>query len=90
MLGFLGRTATNAMPASARGRRRTWRKPAGVTNLELMRAHPGAPEEDIEGLLEMVDQGETNNAQLRAVTYRAKQVLNDSLHLGQTKAECGK
>ena len=24
------------------------------------------------------------------VTYRAKQVLKDSLHLGQTKAECGK
>ena len=24
------------------------------------------------------------------VTYRTKQVLKDSLHLGQTKAECGK
>ena len=69
---------------------RKGRKPAGVTNLELMRAVPGAPEEDIVGLLEMADQGEANNAQLRAVTYRAKQVLKDSLHLGQTKAECGK
>ena len=67
---------------------RRGRKPAGVTNLELMRALPGAPEEDIEGLMEMVDQGEANNAQLRDVTYRAKQVLKDSLHLGQTKAEC--
>ena len=45
---------------------RRGRKPAGVTNLELMRALPGAPEEDIEGLMEMVDQGEANNAQLRA------------------------
>ena len=69
---------------------RRGRKPAGVTNLEWKRALPGAPEEDIEGLLEMVDQGEANNAQLRAVTYRAKQVLKESLHLGQTKAECGK
>ena len=45
---------------------RRGRKTNGVTPLEVMRALPGAPEEDIQGLMEMVDQGEANNAQLRA------------------------
>ena len=39
---------------------------AGLTPLELMSAKPCAPEEGLEELMELVDQGEANNAQLRA------------------------